>query len=148
MKFLSFNSEPWKIEVSKLHVIIGPTNAEQLKYDEEKEKQKAEDRYIYDSFYLFQHQLLFTVANDYLSFQWGDCIGNLFKLNKSSPKLIILFIFLLCRKTQQLEELEDKWHATQSSTPSSFYALWNSYSSSIVTKIIENLQVIMIFDLT
>ena len=44
------------------------------------------------------------------------------------------------RKERKLAELEEKWQATQA-TSKSIYAIWRSYSSSIVTNIVENLQV-------
>ncbi|XP_076807510.1 intermembrane lipid transfer protein VPS13D-like [Clavelina lepadiformis] len=49
------------------------------------------------------------------------------------------------RKLKQLAELEEKWQATQG-TSKSIYSIWHSYSSSIVTNIVENLQV-RLFDL-
>jgi len=47
---------------------------------------------------------------------------------------------LYSRKSKQLAALEEKWRASQSASKS-LYALWQSYSSSIVTNIVENLQV-------
>ena len=51
-----------------------------------------------------------------------------------------ILLFVLHRKLKQLAELEEKWQATQG-TSKSIYSIWHSYSSSIVTNIVENLQV-------
>ena len=68
-----------------------------------------------------------------------------FFVTKTSSYLYIRFFVtslssFYARKAKKLAELEEKWQASQA-TSKSFYAIWRSYSSSIVTNIVENLQV-------
>ena len=44
------------------------------------------------------------------------------------------------RKENRLDEVEGKWLASMGGGKT-IYTIWNSYSSSIITNIVENLQV-------